>query len=528
METYTIFLLKENVITIEEALDTEKHPRPHPLSADESPVSGILFVGEQNRATPPWVQKLNPFLEEPLENLLSANVSAVLIVSYEERFFALTFGHGKSLLEPTSMVRDFGLRVTLNLVDPSGLRSMDSKIYDDLVVMTRKQTSRSSSQNSFELDVGRSLLRGVTGDAIEGSPFRRLTGGDGLHLTTDLSFDQLDELLSEVMIAYDGNTYTTHFPWFDNIREADPSMTSSLDELLLTSLGSGNTTDAYLAPVEIVDWANIDAFSYTRERSAVSYPELNLYDYLQIVQWNRISLTVEILKRHRVRVRNNGSADWRDIWSIYDCLVWDTTFQNRRHVLFDGRWFSIESNFADEIDSFVTNLHSTSIAFPNAQDGQREGVYNTAMVDATPNTYALLDLEPFTPTGAVTPIEFCDILSSDRKIIHVKKRSSSATLSHLFSQGSVSAELFLQDPDLREQVHQKLIFLGKTAHAQLITHTPPPIAAHFEVVYAIIARTDQHGLSRRLPFFSAVNLTHHARRMQNLGFHVSLQYIRQV
>ena len=54
------------------------------------------------------------------------------------------------------------------------------------------------------------------------------------------------------------------------------------------------------------------------------------------------------------------------------------------------------------------------------------------------------------------------------QIIHVKKRSSSATLSHLFSQGSVSCDAFVQDRAMRVEVRRKLKQAGKNAYVPLI------------------------------------------------------------
>jgi uncharacterized protein (TIGR04141 family) len=73
---------------------------------------------------------------------------------------------------------------------------------------------------------------------------------------------------------------------------------------------------------------------------------------------------------------------------------------------------------------------------------------------------------------------------------------------------------------------KELIELDKPAHAALIL-ADRPTSANYEVVYAIIAGPGQAGWPPPLPFFSGVNLMHHARRVQNLGFNVSLQYIRQ-
>jgi uncharacterized protein (TIGR04141 family) len=161
LNTFTVFLVKDNIPDPVVALDRKKAPRAIPLTGDLG-LSGTLYVGRQHRTTPSWVGMLNPFLTEEMPAVYTANISAVLIVQYQDRFFALTFGYGRKLLEPRFLVRDFGLRVTLNKVDPAKLRSVDSKIYDEMVVSTRRQTSQKTRVEAFELDVSRALLRGVT------------------------------------------------------------------------------------------------------------------------------------------------------------------------------------------------------------------------------------------------------------------------------------------------------------------------------------------------------------------------------
>jgi uncharacterized protein (TIGR04141 family) len=85
----------------------------------------------------------------------------------------------------------------------------------------------------------------------------------------------------------------------------------------------------------------------------------------------------------------------------------------------------------------------------------------------------------------------------------------------------------LQDEQLRNAVRKWLNELGKPAHAALVPNDRPN-SSEYEVVYAVIA-PPVHGVwPPALPFFSNVNLMHHARRVQNLGFKVSLQYVRQV
>jgi uncharacterized protein (TIGR04141 family) len=524
MNTFTIYQLKDNISDPEAALDPNKRFRRIGLTGDLG-LPGTLYIGSQHRATPQWVNMLNPHLEQEIQAVYTASISAVLIVQYQDRFFALPFGYGRTLLTPHSWVRDFGLKVTLNKIDPNKIRSIDSKIYDDLVVSTRKQTSQSSKLGSFELDVNRALLRGVTGEADEHDIFTRITGSGPVRVTTELAFTRLADILDELVEGYADDAYQQHFPWVDNVKAVDPVLNAELDQRLTAALAANDLAGAYLAAPEIVDWETIHRFSYT-EGGGVLYLELSLPEYLAILEDHDIPVTAEVLKRHRVLVQYDGSDELHKKWSIYECLVWETTIQQGRFVLLDGIWFEIAANYAAEVLDYVGAISSTDIHFPNAILGQGEGVYNEAVEAEDPDLYAMLDRENFYANSAATSIEFCDLFSTAGHFIHVKKRTSSGTLSHLFSQGSVSSDLFLQDSQLRDEVRQKLIELNKPAHAALIPANRPT-SSDYEVVYAIIAAAAQAGWPPPLPFFSSVNLMHHARRVQNLGFDVSLQYIRQ-
>ncbi len=286
-----------------------------------------------------------------------------------------------------------------------------------------------------------------------------------------------------------------------------------------------NAGGAYLAPAEVVDWAEIDGFNYTGGNNGIEYEELSIANYIAIHTGRGQPPDVDALKRHKVRVRRNGQAPWRDEWAVYDCIVWETDLYGRKHVIFDGRWFAVEQHYATRVLAYVASISVDPGGLPDAVLGEDEGTYNASVETDAPNSYALMDRVLFTPTGGGSPIEFCDLLSAGRQLIHVKKRSGSATLSHLFAQGSVAADLFLQDAGLRTDVRQRLSAAGKAGYAALIP-TERPIPSDFEVVYAILVKPGQGTWPPALPFFSAVNLMHHASRVQNFGFSVSIRHVR--
>lgn len=122
--------------------------------------------------------------------------------------------------------------------------------------------------------------------------------------------------------------------------------------------------------------------------------------------------------------------------------------------------------------------------------------------------------------GGHNKIEFCDIWSKNKKIIHVKHYGASSVLSHLISQGLNSAELFLADQTFREKVIERL---PREHKIQNTSEKPNP--QDYEIVYAIISSSKKN---LNIPFFSKVSLRHALRRLQTFGYNVSIAKIQNV
>lgn len=82
---YTIYLLNDVIKSFNEALDQDKKVSRHDLKSNLG-FTGALFVGEQKKSHPSWVDLLNSHLLTPLKRAFNANISAVLLVKYSNRF----------------------------------------------------------------------------------------------------------------------------------------------------------------------------------------------------------------------------------------------------------------------------------------------------------------------------------------------------------------------------------------------------------------------------------------------------------
>jgi uncharacterized protein (TIGR04141 family) len=187
---------------------------------------------------------------------------------------------------------------------------------------------------------------------------------------------------------------------------------------------------------------------------------------------------------------------------------------NSLYILSGGRWFKAEQNYANDVSEAVKKIKVLEDAsLPEAIKKEREDRYNQRTVDSDSAKFCLMDKKLFRASGASSSVEFCDILSLDRDIIHVKKYNGSSVMSHLFSQGMVSAETFLMDTDFRRKIQERLKN-DSPDFAGLITPQSPD-ARRYRIVFAVIGEKGKN-LPDKLPFFSQLNLKQVTQRLENL------------
>lgn len=522
----TVLLMKESVKSFKAALRDSSSLTPIPLKTGME-FTGEFWHGKPQVRTPQWQRFVDPVLASKIKNLTTTSVSALLFVKAKGRIFALTFGYGRNLLKPDSFELGFGLKVVLNRIDHERIRSLDVRTYEDLVVSTRKQTSRSSELGAFGLDISRDLIRAVTGEPNDKNFARRLTGADSLTLNVPITASSLGKKCEQILGAYEDDRYKHHFDWIDHLNEVrDTKLIDTLNMNLIQTLKDTKTEKLHLAAPEALDWQSIESFRIGGTRQT-EYDDLDIDEYLAALGEKKDELTVGKLKLYRVSIRWTGTEQFQDRWSLFNCIVWERTEGERLYVLVEGRWFEIEGNFSKRVSAFVNGIPAPTKQLPVAKAKEREEKYNERVAAGDPNLVCL-DGNLVKPEDAASEIEFCDLLSKQKQFIHVKKRTRSATLSHLFAQGTVAGREFLQDGQVREQVRKHL--KGKSGASGFVSLIPNaktrPSAVEYEIAYAIITKpTANWPLS--LPFFSQLNLMQNARLLRGLGYRVTLQQVEE-
>lgn len=524
LRTLSIFLLREEIGSWDDALrDGEGVSRHETRKAVD--VDGLLVVGSPNRKPPWWRDYVSPYVlrSGELDRLINASTGALFFFEAADRRFALALGQGRHLLEPEAFEHDFGLRVVLNSVDADRIRSVDARTIDERTMHTRRNASRESDFEDFGLDVARDLVRAVSGPPRDENLARNLAGADRLAVSCRAQMEDLPDLASQLLAAYESEDYRERFPWVDKLRPVkDAALKYELNDQLADDLKDRQLDNLHLAPPEVVDPLRLAGFAYSTLRGEELDTDPRISVYLQSLS-EKQELSVDRLKSDRIVAFEAEGEQMLDSWSIYKCIVYETERDDYLYVLSGGDWFRVSSDFQQETIDLVEEMTPLNLDLPEAPAGIEEKDYNQLAAEQC--GCLNLDRELVYVAGR-SGIELCDLLSQNRQLIHVKRRGYSSTLSHLFAQGAVAAQLMLGDQPFRTASRELVDRIDSSFTAVLPDGRPRP--DDYEIGYVVITRaTPQNDNPYTLPFFSLVNLCSTVRSLQAFGIRVSIAEVRE-
>lgn len=524
VHTVSIYLLKESTTGPSDALrPTEERAdssiSEHRVEAGET--TGTLFLSERDPRTPSWMAWLQQAATPPIDGAVSG-FSGVLVLQAAGRWFAVTFGGGRHLLDRASYERRFGLKVTLNTVDPERLRGAQSRTFSSYALHVQRQLSRLSTVEALELDVQRDLVTALDGVPANESVGKRIEGRDAVRLTADIEVHQLSAKCAELYAQSRLTRYQDAFPWIDTIEEiTDPTELEAARGKLTTALGQRAFQKFDLFPPELVSDDVVEYRLWPRPRGQVVIePDARLLRFPLNVPMSPADAEKAVRRFTLIGVDSSGNEAGR--WSFWDCLHYESQENDVRLILDNGTWYRIKRDFVNEVETFVAGLSSSGLNLPAARRGEHEPAYNKRA--SREMGAALLDSKNIR-LPEQTAVEPCDIFTSRRQMVHVKKRDGgSGPLSHLLGQAWVASELLVSDARFRDALRDKL----RQAHPGYEDLIDEPVDARdVPVVLALITGATAAGPTpaRSLPFFTKVFLRQVVRHLQAMNFSVYVDEI---
>lgn len=474
---------------------------------------GRLFIRPAEAKPPSWADFFDPYVK-PSEFGEVSSASAVLLVPVYKRWAAVTFGQGRHLLATEHLEDRFGLRVALNCIDDEKVKTIDKQSFDAIASHTLEQAAREANAREFGFDIERDILRAVTGTPRHSDFGRRLSGMEALNAVVQIELNKLHGLLETYYKKFFDTSYrTSNFSWVDQIREiTDSALEFELNKAIVKLIQKRQFDDrCWLAVPDILDWSQVGGFRYSQATRTPEVYDIDLSSFLETLK-DPHDLSESLLKNRSVFCMDLNDQVIRR-WNVFNCLYCELDHQGHSYVLNAGNWYALDKDFVTLVDDSFAKIPRYSGSFSDYDDAA-EGDYNKRLVKENNTKYCLMDRHLTYRGGA---LEFCDVFSNSKELIHIKRYGGSATLSHLFYQGMTSAEYFQMDPAYRELILGKL---PKQFH--IFKANARPKFEEYQVVFGIISKSSKQLM---LPFFSRVGIRHAVRRLQGFGYRVSLAKI---
>ena len=97
----------------------------------------------------------------------------------------LTFGHAHFLIDPLAIVRNFGLKIALNIGGETSLKAVDKTSLEVVEIKSKEQSSKEVGIANFDFDFETDILKAITAKNEEGST--TLSGRDSINIKTTVS-----------------------------------------------------------------------------------------------------------------------------------------------------------------------------------------------------------------------------------------------------------------------------------------------------------------------------------------------------
>ncbi|MDR3060358.1 MAG: TIGR04141 family sporadically distributed protein [Prevotella sp.] len=519
--SFSIYLLKQG-FNKDNALK-DGHPSLNAIKANYLPGGSSLFLLDTKPYTPWWKDYwgIN-------QDVQQVSKGAIVFVPVKDKCFALTFGHTYHYLKEDAYEYDFGIRTTLNSLDPEKLKSTDILNPEN----SRRQRIQSPTDEDitfFDFDHDSSIINRLTGKVKKEYKgiFTNATGSSNLSISSNVQPSELLVFLNQLLDIYLKIDYQITFPNIHNITPVrDPIVISELNKILITAFAN-RVPQLVLSIPDIVNYdGNLNiTFSGAGRKGILIFPDVYIDNYRDYLSANTVQkITIQdIAKKHYINLCDDDGNS-KNSYSIFKSLIFECVHNAHQYHLCDGNWYKIDDDYVNKLKGFLDPYFYTEDLFPNYTYSS-EGVYNEEVAKAN-QEIVCLDRTNISPIGQ-TQIEPCDLffIQGDKMTLcHIKLSTRSSTLSHLFNQGVNAVEILHLENESKEKL--KKIVNDKSKIALTNTQLATIEEGKIRIIYGIITHKPSENKSLNLPIFSKISLKRALTELKAMGVDAKICYIK--
>lgn len=482
-----------------------------------------VYIQRNRTKEPKWISFLVDDLEIPdreeIKNTVNSFVVLIRVVKDEESyFFSVTGGFGFTAINKNNLENSFGLKVALNTIDAKELKVFDVRNIDLKTKQKRVLFNKGSELGEFDLDFEQDLINLVSGKSRNEEIGTSVKGSvSSLSINSDVTFSRLGEKCRQILDLFLSEDYKESFGFIDNIKTVkDPEVTSRLNQNLYRSLIDRETHYLTLAYPDMIEYDKCSQYQIKKGYKKIDTEEVTLQNLYSLLDEEIVFDSPDHISKIKIIGFDDAGSPVTTAVSLNHFIVYQTQIEDNTYILSLNNWYKIDQDYLTKVQNDVMEIPLIEDAeFLSAIElDESEGSYNERQNE---EYFICLDKQNFQVPNSRSRIEVCDLLSKDKHFVCVKKETRSATLSHLFAQGSVSMLLLREYAEYRK-------YLVDIASAKFpeagFTEVDFPYS-ECTLIYAI-SSSRAEDIRIVLPFFSKVNLLHHTNLIKRLGVNVRL------
>ena len=453
----------------------------------------------------------------------TANARVLLLkrtrIDDETRIFALTFGYGKLLFDEDVIEDQFGLKIVLNTISRDKIRKISKADIGKNYKQSQEQMPKESQIRDFGFDINRDLIKYITGKA-EDSVFGKciITGGDLFNVLSDANIENVDELLKYCYKKYKLTNYKDDFSWIDNIKYIkDNDLINKLNAEVVNLFNKKEFDKVWLAIPEVIDWASFKTLIIGKKIDDNDYNDIDMNVFMKLYPEEKI-LSFDKIKEKNIKVISKDDEEIKS-WKASNCIVGNIEFEDETYAINGGKWYKINTEFVNEINSAYNALKLSKMEFVDCPSNYIEDQYNELLIENLVGSQSIHKYKISIGGGSGNNIEPCDI-AVGKTFIFIKYNGGSSYLSHLFNQASVSSQA-LMDNKFRIKFKEKLLEknINNIISDDFNTND-------YTIVVGIINK--YHDERPKIPFFSKVSIKYTSELILNLGYNFEIKNIKKI
>lgn len=456
-----------------------------------------------------------------LKNRLKTKGTSLCIIKTvnvedESVTFGITFGFGHHLLVQDLIVPNFGIITLMNMADKDQIRQIHRRSMSKKSKISQEQMPSKSNLSDFGFNVYTDILNGASANINSVYLSGNVQGKEALKGSIEQNIDNVDDYLIFAYKEFKKEDYKIKFPFFDNIKPVKKqSIIDLLDQQIVQKLNDHNHEDLILAFPIIVDWSDIDyvSYPYQQRNSTNQFRDIEINDFFEKANYTDAKkLLNQNFMIHYIDENKNQSINFKK------CLLAELSLGDDRYCLVDGHYYQITSSLIREAKDYYNSIPVDDLHFSDCH--QKEGDY----IQTIHQSHGIFLDRKIVRDDYNT--EICDILTSDKKFVHIKKYSGVDPMSHLFFQALNSSQFFKQDRvffnKMNQIIEQACQQQGKEGSDFVLPQDFN--SKDYEIVLCVL---NKEGLLRpNLSLFTLLSLRETAQSILSMGFKVAIYGVK--